>query len=135
VGYIYGPLLTAGKIIFKMNLLYSLGVFLNIGLNLMLIPKLAENGAAMGTLITQTFIAFSQIYMSRRHLDLQNHFHIWIKLSTFFILLGGFTYALIFFNFTFYIHWAILWAFALTLGFLFRILQPLRFFSNFTIKN
>lgn len=135
VGYIYGPLLTAGKIIFKMNLLYSLGVFLNIGLNLMLIPKLAENGAAMGTLITQTFIAFSQIYMSRRHLDLQNHFHIWIKLSTFFILLGGFTYALIFFNFTFYIHWAILWAFALTLGFLLRILQPLRFFSNFTIKN
>ena len=131
VGYIYGPLLTAGKIIFKLNLLYGIGVIMNIALNVFLIPQMAEKGAALATVITQIFIAFSQIHMTNKHIQPENHFKIWFRLIGFILLLGS--TALL--NVSFLMHCLILWTLALILGHFLGIFQPLRFFSNFTTKN
>lgn len=130
-GYIYGPILTAGKIIFKMNLLYGIGVLMNIALNVLLIPQMAEKGAALATFITQTFIALSQIYMCYKHIKPENHFKIWFRLIGFILIMASITLL----NVSFLLHCLILWMGALILGHFLGIFQPLRFFSNFTIKN
>jgi len=131
VGYIYGPLLTARKIIFKMNLIYGIGVIMNIALNFFLIPKMAEKGAALATIITQAFIAFSQIYMTYKHIQPENHFKIWFRLIGFILIMASVTVI----NVPFLMHCLILWILALILGHFLGIFQPLRLFSNFTIKN
>ena len=114
-----------------MNLLYGVGVLMNIALNVLMIPQMAEKGAALATFITQTFIALSQIYMCYKHIKPENHFKIWFRLIGFILIMASITLL----NVSFLLHCLILWMGALILGHFLGIFQPLRFFSNFTIKN
>jgi O-antigen/teichoic acid export membrane protein len=135
VGYIYGPLLTAGKVIFKMNLLYAVAVLINIGLNLKLIPYYGEKGAAMATAITQIFIALSQIIMANHYLNLKNQCGIWSKLAIFSCIVFLFSYTYLTFANNLVAYWIGLTILSVLTGIILGILRPSMFFSTFTIKN
>ena len=55
--YVYGTLLTAGGHLKLFNILAFLGLILNFGLNLFLIPTYKALGATWATFVTQFFIA------------------------------------------------------------------------------
>lgn len=80
--YIYGTLLTANGNLRRMNQVFVLGVLLNIGLNLWLIPRQGALGAAMATCCTQALVWLSQIILVHQILRLP------VKVSTFFQILG-----------------------------------------------
>ncbi len=61
--YIFGTLLTANGSLKQLNIAAGLGVLLNIGLNMYLIPKEGAYGAAIASLITQGLTALIQIYL------------------------------------------------------------------------
>ncbi len=61
--YVFGTLLTANGSLKKLNIIAAAGVVLNIGLNLILIPKFNELGAAWSGLVTQSMVALSQIIL------------------------------------------------------------------------
>ena len=62
--YIFGSLLTAFGSMKKLNMIALGGVILNISLNIILIPRYKEIGAAWSGLVTQGFVAISQIIFS-----------------------------------------------------------------------
>jgi O-antigen/teichoic acid export membrane protein len=62
--YIFGTLLTANGSLFHLNIVSLLGVIINVGLNLILIPKYMVVGAALASLFTQLIIASFQIFLS-----------------------------------------------------------------------
>ncbi|MFW5886707.1 MAG: oligosaccharide flippase family protein [Bacteroidota bacterium] len=59
--YIFSTLLTANANMKELNIIAGSAVALNISLNLILIPKYLALGAAFSNLITQVFIAVSQV--------------------------------------------------------------------------
>jgi O-antigen/teichoic acid export membrane protein len=59
--YVYGTLLTAGGHLKLFNILAFLGLMINFGLNLFLIPTYKALGATWATFVTQFFIAILQI--------------------------------------------------------------------------
>ncbi len=64
--YVFGTLLTANGNLRTLNLLASIAVVLNIGLNLIFIPKWQALGSAVASLITQAFVSITQIIISKR---------------------------------------------------------------------
>lgn len=64
--YIFGTLLTANGSLKALNLMAFFGMLLNISLNLILIPRYQALGAAITSLITQTFTALIQIIIAFR---------------------------------------------------------------------
>jgi len=61
--YIYGTLLTANGNLFYLNIIASVGVVLNITLNIILIQKHQEIGSAFASLITQFLTGLCQIIL------------------------------------------------------------------------
>ena len=66
VSLIYGTLLTASGNLRALNRIAVVGVVLNIGLNIYLIPIQGAAGAAIATLITQSLTAIAQIIVAHR---------------------------------------------------------------------
>ncbi|MCK5169711.1 MAG: oligosaccharide flippase family protein [Bacteroidales bacterium] len=64
--YIFGTLLTAKGNLKELNVLAAGGVAINIILNLVLIPKYYALGAAIASLITQSFTAIIQIILVKK---------------------------------------------------------------------
>lgn len=64
--YIFGTLLTANGNLRILNLVAAAGVIVNIGLNLLLIPRYFGLGAAWSGLITQSMVAITHILLSVR---------------------------------------------------------------------
>ncbi len=64
--YIFGTLLTANGNLKELNIMATGGVIVNIVLNLILIPKYYAFGAAIASLITQSFTAIIQIVIAKR---------------------------------------------------------------------
>lgn len=62
--YIFGTLLTANGNLKQLNMVALSGMLLNIGLNLILIPKYEAKGAAFASLITQFLTAGAQILLA-----------------------------------------------------------------------
>ncbi|KKQ18724.1 MAG: Polysaccharide biosynthesis protein [Berkelbacteria bacterium GW2011_GWA1_36_9] len=71
-------------------------VFFNIGLNLILIPKISYIGAAIATVLTETLVVFLYYGVMRRHFDKKIRLHILWKVVISGIILG---LALKFFSF------------------------------------
>ena len=61
--YIFGTLLTAHGSLKKLNIIALCGVFVNIGLNIILIPRFYELGAAFAGISTQFIVALSQLIL------------------------------------------------------------------------
>ncbi|MCB0431256.1 MAG: oligosaccharide flippase family protein [Flavobacteriales bacterium] len=79
--YIFGTLLTANGNLRQLNGMALLGIVINVGLNLYLIPRMAALGSAYASLITQVFTALAQVIIA------QSVFRFKIKWSFLFRLL------------------------------------------------
>jgi O-antigen/teichoic acid export membrane protein len=64
--YIFGTLLTANGSIKQLNIMAAIGMFLNIALNLFMIPKFQAQGAAYVSLFTQLITAIAQVLIVTR---------------------------------------------------------------------
>lgn len=81
--YIFGTLLTANGSLKQLNILAGITVFLNIGLNLILIPRYKAEGAAYASIISQGFYAINQVVLTRRIFNLNTDYSILLKLIAF----------------------------------------------------
>ncbi len=64
INYIFGTFLTAKQSLKKMYPIFLIGILINVGLNLLLIPHYQALGAALSTLVTQLFIAWRQVRLT-----------------------------------------------------------------------
>jgi O-antigen/teichoic acid export membrane protein len=64
--YVFGTLLTANGNLRELNWMAGMGMILNIGLNIIFIPKYKAVGSAMSSLITQSLMALIQIFIAYR---------------------------------------------------------------------
>lgn len=60
MSYIFGTLLTADGRLFSLNLIAGAALFLNLGLNFLLIPKFGVSGAAITAITSQLLVATAQ---------------------------------------------------------------------------
>jgi O-antigen/teichoic acid export membrane protein len=98
LNYAYGALLSATGFIGRMNKIYALGILLNLGGNLLALPRYGAAGAAAVTLITQGFVAITQAILAHRWHKLPGTTVPWFRIllfSTFFASCG---LALIYFH-------------------------------------
>jgi O-antigen/teichoic acid export membrane protein len=71
ITYIFGTLLTANGNIRFLNLISGIGVMLNIGLNILFIPRYQVVGAAIASVITQFVMALMQVALTFRVFDVK----------------------------------------------------------------
>jgi len=64
--HVFGTLLTANNNLRLLNQMAIFGVLLNVGLNLILIPKIEAQGAAIATITTQSITALFQLILVMR---------------------------------------------------------------------
>jgi O-antigen/teichoic acid export membrane protein len=64
--YIYSTLIGAAGAVERMNRTFIIAFVLNIALNIVLIPSYKALGAAYSTFITQFFVLFSLVYLSKK---------------------------------------------------------------------
>jgi O-antigen/teichoic acid export membrane protein len=61
--YVFGTLLTANDNLKHLNLMAFAGILINIGLNLILIPSMKAEGAAVASVVTQFAVAIIQVFL------------------------------------------------------------------------
>lgn len=83
IAYIYGSLLVASGKIGRLNIVFGIGLIINIVLNLIFIPLYQAAGAAMATFITQISVLAGQIYLTNKELNLFTDRKIFTKLIQF----------------------------------------------------
>ena len=66
LSYIYGPLITAGDMISRLNRYYAYSILLNVVLNLLLIFRFGAAGAAFATFLTQGFVLLIQARLCQK---------------------------------------------------------------------
>jgi len=90
--YIFGTLLTANGSIRQLNWMALVGMGINIGLNLILIPHFQAMGSAWASLATQLFTALAQTILAMMILKLKINYPVIGKLLLFvgFVFLAGF---------------------------------------------
>ncbi len=86
--YIIGTLLTANGSLRHLNIVATMGVLLNIVLNLVLIPRYLSTGSAVATLITQLAIACVQLVLLRRLFSFQVQILFVLRIMVFMALTG-----------------------------------------------
>lgn len=89
--YIFGTLLTANGSIRQLNWMAVVGMGINIGLNLLLIPQMYALGSAWASLATQLFTALAQTILAVIFLKLTINYRVIGKLFLFmaFVFLAG----------------------------------------------
>jgi len=70
LSYVYGTLITATAKLKWFNISFIIGIIINWSLNYYLIPTQGAYGAAIATLVTQSFIIASQLFISHQLLPL-----------------------------------------------------------------
>lgn len=69
--YIYSTLLTANGSLKKMNILFTISIILNVILNYYLIHEMKAAGAALATLVTQSFIFLGKMYLVKKEMNIK----------------------------------------------------------------
>jgi O-antigen/teichoic acid export membrane protein len=87
--YVFGTLLTANGNLKKLNFLAIGGVWLNVILNFILIPKYQAFGAVVATLITQGVVAILHIYLVKKVFNYNVNYPLFAALSIFAISVVG----------------------------------------------
>lgn len=86
ISYLYGTLLTANQNLRQLNIVAAITVFINIGLNLILIPRHQALGAAIASVVSQGFYATTQVILSIRLVNIPSNRDILVKLSGFLVI-------------------------------------------------
>lgn len=84
---VYGTLLTANGSLMKMNVIFIIGVFLNIILNGVLIPESKALGAAIASCITQGLVFFAQLFLAKQELKLRFAIDMIVRMFLFMVIL------------------------------------------------
>ncbi|HKM92598.1 MAG TPA: polysaccharide biosynthesis C-terminal domain-containing protein [Prolixibacteraceae bacterium] len=84
--YIFGTLLTANGSIRQLNIMAAIGVFINIVLNLIMIPKYHALGAAYISLFTQVVTALVQVFIAVRIFHFKPKWNTVFKILAFVVL-------------------------------------------------
>lgn len=71
ISHIYGAMMMAKGSLKALNIIFILGVILNVSLNLWLIPLKGAEGAAIATVATQFLVTISQICLAHSQMKLQ----------------------------------------------------------------
>jgi O-antigen/teichoic acid export membrane protein len=90
--YVFGTLLTANGDLRALNLLAGSAVLINIGLNLLFIPKWQALGSAVASLITQLVVSITQIIISKKKFNFSATFKGYAKFSGFVTGVFGIAY-------------------------------------------
>jgi O-antigen/teichoic acid export membrane protein len=134
LSYIFGTLLTASGNLKKQNFVAVGGIAVNVGLNLILIPRYWALGSAVSSLVTQLITGILQVYICYRVF----HFHVNKKLlASFFFFLAG----LVFINyFTLHltsrwmVNFIIMLTFSVLLAFVTGMVNPRSVFRFFKVR-
>jgi len=127
--YIFGTLLTANGSLKQLNIMAVVGVAINLSLNFMLIPILGAKGAAITSIVTQSFTAITQIFIAKHFFNLKI-----LKMQ----LLSIITFIIVFVSFVYIIHgnidnWFVSMPLSIfvgiILGFIFRLLNLKTFYQ------
>lgn len=92
--HIFGTLLTADHSLKKMNIVFILGLIINVLLNWYLIPKYKAEAAALTTLITETFVAIGLVSLVVNKFKYKIELRPIISLLTYGFILFAFYYSL-----------------------------------------
>jgi len=87
--YVFGTLLTAGGNLRLLNWMAAGGALLNIGLNLVLIPRMQAEGAAWASLVTQVLTALVQIGLARKVFGARVPLQVWVSACLYALALVG----------------------------------------------
>ncbi len=79
ISHIYGAMMIANGALKALNIIFALGVLLNIVLNLWLIPVKGAEGAAIATVATQWLVTIGQIILAHSQLKLQIDYSLIVK--------------------------------------------------------
>lgn len=79
--YIFGTLLVANGNLRPLNYVFSAGLALNLGLNLLLIPDYRAEGAAIATCATQGFVLAAELWLARRLLGIRFGVGLWLRFA------------------------------------------------------
>jgi O-antigen/teichoic acid export membrane protein len=90
--------LTANGSLKYLNLVAGLGMIMNIGLNLWLIPLFKENGAATTSLITQSVTAILQAWLALKIFKIKFEWRYTLKILLFILLVVIIAYSVQFLN-------------------------------------
>lgn len=129
LNYAYGALLSATGFIGRMNKIYAIGIFLNLGGNLLVLPHYGAPGAAAITLLTQGFVALTQAVLAHRWLSLPVKIITWGRLLLFTTLLASCGLALIHFSLPWFLACVTLGLGGLTVAFLLDLIDFRKLFE------
>ncbi len=115
LGYLFGVLLTAKANMYTLNMYYSIGIGINLILNLFLIPSYGSVGAAIATFFTQLIILILLIYLSCKELRFKTSWVLMLK-SLLFVILSAAVFILIQHFIPW--HWVIQMSFSALISFL-----------------
>ena len=113
-GYVYGTLLTANANLRPMNWIFAIGIVVNVILNLVLIPERGAEGAAIATLLTQSFTFLAQVLLAQRLLQLNFLPVLLVRFMLFIGLLAGLTWLMQ--NHWDSVGWAVKFVLAISIG-------------------
>lgn len=122
--HIFGTLLTANGSLMKLNVIFLIGVLLNVFFNYFLILKFKAEGAAMATLVTQFFVLCAEIGLVIKIFKLKPDFNAVFRILgfTIFLMLIAFlllSYSSFIWQYNFLIHILA----GLGLAFLFKLID------------
>ncbi len=92
--YVFGTLLTANGSLRTLNIVAAVGMLMNIGLNLFLIPKFMASGSAVASVITQFTMAIIQMVIAIRMFRVEFKLNEIVRLCVFLAMLFGWLSAL-----------------------------------------
>jgi O-antigen/teichoic acid export membrane protein len=117
--HVFGTLLTANNNLRLLNQMAIFGVLLNIGLNLVLIPRMEAQGAAIATVITQSLTALFQLILVMRVFKFSIHWSSVSRLAIFIIIYVPTAFLL-------HQNFHQIWSLVATVGIGFSLLIPLK---------
>jgi len=127
--FVFGALLTASARLKALNIAAVGGIIVNIGLNLILIPKFKAEGAAIASMITTLLMTGIQIYLVHKLLSVKIIVSIWLKLIGL-LICGLVTLKLLeLTSIIWFIQLSAFAAISLLLGLLFKIISVKSFIS------
>ncbi len=138
--YIISTLLTANGSLKRMNGLFALGIVLNVGLNLLLIPAYKAVGTALAALATQTLVFAGHLLLGKTILQLKppSGGWRWGQLFAFFLLVTALAAASYYAPIPF--HWLLRFSMSCLLGLmlalvlgLFKVASLMKFFHKESI--
>ena len=119
---VYGTLLTANGSLMKMNVIFVIGVLINVILNYFFIQFYKAEGAAAATVITQFFVLIAQIRLVNQTFELKAKYSAAFRIAAFIVAVVGMNWLIAFYS---NLEWGINFISAMLLGLFIALLFKL----------